>query len=177
LVLAILSNDTNTGYLLAHTYPGASAIELGLSNEEIGEQFDQMVASFALFLTTAPSPIASPTTEPPAGVVANTTTPSSAGGQAQNGSRVRIVSGSTSLTGTEYQPNSVQASVGETITWTNYDLQPHTVTSGQNGTPDGKFDSSVMAPGATFEHTFTEAGEYPYFCQLHPNMVGTVSVS
>jgi plastocyanin len=29
----------------------------------------------------------------------------------------------------------------------------------------------------TLEHTFTEAGEYPYFCLLHPNMVGTVSVS
>jgi plastocyanin len=34
-----------------------------------------------------------------------------------------------------------------------------------------------MAPQQTFEHTFTEgAGEYPYFCVLHPNMVGTVSV-
>ena len=34
-----------------------------------------------------------------------------------------------------------------------------------------------MAPAATFEHTFTEAGEYPYFCLLHPNMVGTVIVT
>jgi plastocyanin len=39
------------------------------------------------------------------------------------------------------------------------------------------FDSGIMAPAATFEHTFTEAGDYPYFCLLHPNMVGTVSVS
>jgi plastocyanin len=30
---------------------------------------------------------------------------------------------------------------------------------------------------ATFEHIFTESGEYPYFCLLHPNMVGTVSMS
>jgi plastocyanin len=29
---------------------------------------------------------------------------------------------------------------------------------------------------ATFYHTFTEAGEYPYFCLLHPNQVGTRSV-
>jgi plastocyanin len=35
-----------------------------------------------------------------------------------------------------------------------------------------------MAPQQTFQHTFTEGpGEYPYFCVLHPNMVGTVSVS
>jgi hypothetical protein len=43
----------------------------------------------------------------------------------------------------------------------------------------GKFDSSpnfnpLLAPGQTFEHTLTEASEYPYFCLLHPNMVGTV---
>jgi hypothetical protein len=34
-----------------------------------------------------------------------------------------------------------------------------------------------MAPGATFEHTFTEVGEYPYISLLHPNMVGTVTVT
>ena len=48
--------------------------------------------------------------------------------------------------------------------------------SGENVTPDGNFDSGIMAPAATFEHTFTEAGEFPYFCLLHSNMVGTVSV-
>jgi plastocyanin len=67
--------------------------------------------------------------------------------------------------------------VGATVTWTNDDSQPHTATSGENATPDQRFDSGIMAPAATFEHTFTEAGEYPYFCLLHPNMVGTVSVS
>jgi plastocyanin len=74
-------------------------------------------------------------------------------------------------------PNPIQVGVGDTVTWTNDDAQPHTATSGQNATPDGTFDSGIMAPQATFEHTFTEAGEYPYFCLLHPNMVGTVSVS
>jgi plastocyanin len=38
------------------------------------------------------------------------------------------------------------------------------------------FDSGRMAPGATFDFTFAEPGEYPYFCLLHPNMVGTVTV-
>ena len=95
---------------------------------------------------------------------------------------VSIVSGSSTLTDTAYQPNPIQVSVGNTITWTNDDSQPHTVTSGSNGQPDNKFNSSpnfnpLMAPAATFSHTFTEAGEYPYYCALHPNMVGTVSVS
>jgi plastocyanin len=90
--------------------------------------------------------------------------------------RVSTVPGSTTLTTDAYQPNPTQVSVGATVTWTNDDSTAHTVTSGENGQPDGRFDSGVMAPAATFEHTFTEAGEYPYFCLLHPNMVGTVSV-
>src|SRR3712207_4642114 len=89
---------------------------------------------------------------------------------------VSIVPGSSTLTTDAYQPNPVQVSVGSTVTWTNNDAQPHTATSGQNVTPDGRFDSGIMAPAATFDFTFTEAGEYPYFCMLHPNMVGTVSV-
>src|ERR671915_209203 len=90
---------------------------------------------------------------------------------------VSIVPGSSSLTTDAWSPNPVQVSAGTTITWTNDDSQPHAVNSGENATPTGLFDSPIMAPAATFEHTFTEAGEYPYFCLLHPNMVGTVSVS
>ena len=94
---------------------------------------------------------------------------------------VSVVSGASSLTDTAYQPNPVQVSVGTSVTWTNNDSQPHTVTSGSNGQPDNKFNSSpnftpLLNPGQTFSFTFTEAGDYPYFCMLHPNMVGTVSV-
>jgi plastocyanin len=90
---------------------------------------------------------------------------------------VSIVQGSSSLTTDAYSPNPAQVSVGGTVTWTNDDSQPHTATSGENATPDMTFESGIMAPAATFSHTFAEAGEYPYFCLLHPNMVGTVSVS
>jgi plastocyanin len=111
------------------------------------------------------------------GGASNTTGTGTTGGEGGGGTSVSIVPGSSSLTDTAFQPNPVQVSVGSTVTWTNDDAQPHTATSGQNATPDGTFDSGIMAPGATFEHTFTEAGEFPYFCLLHPNMVGTVSVS
>jgi plastocyanin len=110
------------------------------------------------------------------GGAGNTTGTGTTGGEG-GGNSVSIVPGSASLTDTAFQPNPVQVSVGSTVTWTNNDAQPHTATSGQNATPDGTFDSEIMAPQATFEHTFTEAGEFPYFCLLHPNMVGTVSVS
>jgi plastocyanin len=90
---------------------------------------------------------------------------------------VSIVRGSSELTDDAYQPNPIEVSIDDTITWTNDDIAQHTVTSGENGEPDGEFDSGLMSTGATFEHTFTEAGEHPYFCTLHPNMVGTVIVS
>src|SRR5215204_4943369 len=61
------------------------------------------------------------------GTTGNTTGTSttSAGG----GTSVSIVSGSSSLTDTAYQPNPIQVSVGTTVIWTNSDSQPHTVTS------------------------------------------------
>jgi plastocyanin len=108
-----------------------------------------------------------------AGNATNATSTGAAGGPTS----VSIVPGSSSLTTDAYQPNPVQVSTGATVTWTNDDAQPHTATSGENATPNGTFDSGILAPAATFEHTFTAAGEYPYFCILHPNMVGTVSVS
>ena len=110
-----------------------------------------------------------------AGNATNATATGASGGNASTS--VSIVPGSSTLTDTAYQPNPIQVSVGTTVTWTNSDAQPHTVNSGENATPSGLFDSPIMAPQATFEYTFTEAGEFPYFCILHPNMVGTVSVS
>src|SRR5262245_32588406 len=93
-----------------------------------------------------------------------------------------VTMGSSSKTTDAYAPNPINANVGDTVTWTNKDTQPHTVTSGSNGQPDGTFDSSpdfnpLLAPQQTFSHTFEEAGEFPYYCALHPNMVGTVMVA
>jgi plastocyanin len=124
--------------------------------------------------TAGGAPMSNATTT---GTTGNTTGTGTTGGEGGGGTSVSIVPGSASLTDTAFQPNPVQVSVGTTVTWTNNDAQPHTATSGQNATPDGTFDSGIMAPQGTFEHTFTEAGEFPYFCLLHPNMVGTVSVS
>ena len=107
----------------------------------------------------------------------NATNATGASGGGNASTSVSIVPGSSTLTDTAYQPNPIQVSVGTTVTWTNNDAQPHTVNSGENATPSGLFDSPIMAPQATFEYTYTEAGEFPYFCILHPNMVGTVSVS
>jgi plastocyanin len=116
-----------------------------------------------------------------AGNATNATATGASGG-GNTTTSVSIVPGSSSLTDTAFSPNPIQVSVGNTVTWTNNDSQPHTVASGSNGQPDNKFNSSpnfnpLLNPGQTFSFTFTQAGNYPYFCMLHPNMVGTVSVS
>ena len=80
-----------------------------------------------------------------------------------------------------FDPNTVSVKVGDTVTWTNGDATMHTVTSGTSannvGTPDGTFDSGFLAEGATWSYTFTEAGEFPYFCKPHPWMIGKVIVT
>jgi plastocyanin len=70
-----------------------------------------------------------------------------------------------------YNPNPVESKIGETVTWINEDSAIHTVTS-----INRIFDSGVLVRGQSFSYTFDKEGEYPYFCDVHPNMVGTVSV-
>ena len=118
------------------------------------------------------------TTTSSTGPTPSTPAPTSAtGGGGGNSVEVSIPQGASTLTEGAYDPNPVQVSAGGTVTWTNNDAQPHTATSGENAAPDGVFDSAVLAAHKSFSHTFAEAGEYPYYCMLHPNMVGTVSVS
>jgi predicted secreted protein with PEFG-CTERM motif len=75
-------------------------------------------------------------------------------------------------------PASVTVDVGGIVTWSNDDTAAHTVTSGTAGDgPDGNFDSSLFMAGTTFSWTATEAGEYPYFCMVHPWMKGIVVVA
>ncbi len=76
-----------------------------------------------------------------------------------------------------YSPSELTTLAGNSVTWLNDSGVIHTVTSGnpQEG-PDGAFDSGIIMSGDTFSHTFTEVGNYQYFCTIHPWMTGTVIV-
>ena len=69
-----------------------------------------------------------------------------------------------------FNESSVTIRVGTTVTWTNNDDSEHTVTA-----DEGLFDSSV-SDGGTFSFTFTEAGEFPYHCEIHRGMQGEIIV-
>lgn len=76
-----------------------------------------------------------------------------------------------------FNPANRTVSAGTTITWTNNDNVSHTVTSGtpQNPTPN-LFDSGSIPPGGTFQHTFSQAGTFAYYCTIHPNMTAQITV-
>lgn len=69
-----------------------------------------------------------------------------------------------------FTPQSITVKVGDTVTWTNRDDIPHVVVSA------GKFRSKALDTDNSFSFTFTKAGDYPYFCSLHPHMTGTIKV-
>lgn len=79
-----------------------------------------------------------------------------------------------------YRPSNVAIPSGTTVVWFNDDPnQIHTVTSGHAGDEDAgsKFDSGFMQQDAFYQQTFDTAGEFPFFCTVHPWMVGSVMVS
>ena len=74
-------------------------------------------------------------------------------------------------------PSPVNIAIGDTVTWVNDDTAAHTSTSGSAADgPDGNWDSSLVISGSSFSNTFDEAGEFPYFCMVHPWMTGMVIV-
>jgi len=76
-----------------------------------------------------------------------------------------------------YLPYSLDIWVSDTVSWNNVDSAAHTVTSGSPNNHDGNFDSGMMMVNQSWEFTFTDSGEYDYYCVLHPWMQGTVSVN
>jgi plastocyanin len=77
---------------------------------------------------------------------------------------------SVSIDNFTFQPAELTVKVGTTVTWTNHDDIPHTVVSA------GKFKSKTMDTDEHYSFTFTAAGDYKYFCSLHPHMTGTIKV-
>lgn len=60
---------------------------------------------------------------------------------------------------------------GTTVTWENDDDIPHTVVA-KNLT----FKSKVLDTGERFSFTFAKAGQFVYFCSIHPHMTGSIIV-
>jgi plastocyanin len=71
----------------------------------------------------------------------------------------------------KYAPPTMTVHVGDTVHFVNDDSEAHTVTA-----EDKSFDSAGLDTGDAWDHAFTKAGTYKYFCALHPFMKGTITV-
>jgi len=73
-----------------------------------------------------------------------------------------------------FSPAALTVKVGDTVTWTNMDEAPHTVTVSSGPV---KFASPTLQKGQSFTYTFKKAGTYSYYCAVHPDMKATVKVT
>lgn len=71
-----------------------------------------------------------------------------------------------------FGPTDIQAKVGQTVTFTNGDSAPHTASL-----DDGSCTTPNIAGGGSDGLMFTAAGTYPFHCNVHPKMKGTITVS
>lgn len=70
-----------------------------------------------------------------------------------------------------FTPGNLQVPVGAKVTWTNYDDAPHSATA-----RGGTWDSGILSKGDSKTLTFDTAGDYTYYCTVHPSMVARLQV-
>jgi plastocyanin/mono/diheme cytochrome c family protein len=74
-----------------------------------------------------------------------------------------------------FAPQYITVSVGTKVTWDNVSNQAHTVWPLNPGDTFPK--SPVLAAGTgTYSYTFTKAGEFEYYCSIHPAMTAWIIV-
>jgi hypothetical protein len=143
---------TSTAPRPAHTYtrPGVHAARLALTSGEQVRHCERPITVSGMALPPLPPP------SPGAGPLPDLV--------------ITVVSVNGSFS---YAPNPARARVGQRLLWRNADTMTHTATA--NG---GAFDTGLITAGAqSAPVTLGAPGTFPYFCGLHPDMVGTVTVT
>ncbi|HET9477109.1 MAG TPA: plastocyanin/azurin family copper-binding protein [Dehalococcoidia bacterium] len=107
--------------------------------------------------------------------IAASGSPARAGGGCHGADAARLtdeVTNTVLASDCAFMPTVVRVDVGAPVTWTNNDKVPHTFTgvSGSFG------DYKEHVAGQSVSYSFEKSGVYPYFCALHPGMVGAVIV-
>lgn len=116
--------------------------------------------------TTGESPV--PTTEE-SPATSSEGEPAGENSPAPSGEAVR--SEKVTISGFQYEPETVTVQAGGKVTWQNEDSAEHTATL-----DDGSFTTGALAEGKLKSESFDTPGTYTYFCEIHPQMKGTVEV-
>ncbi len=131
--------------------------------------------------TTRPSSTTRPATTTTSTPVARATTTTTLGPQTHT---VTVVVGQGD--GLTFTPSVLTINRGDTVHWV-FASDGHNVVGGMTGVPDGRFCSPsdtncrsapLFNAGATYDHTFTTTGTFPYYCSPHfaLGMTGTITV-
>ena len=134
--------------------------------------------SHGLFGSIQPAGGATTTTTTPGASTTTTTTP----GAVPSTHTVMVGDGGALV----FTPADLTIQVGDTVRWV-WGSSGHSVVSGTNGNANNQFCSPsntgcdnppLSSNGATYEHTFTQAGTFPYYCSVHFSlgMTGTITV-
>jgi plastocyanin len=104
----------------------------------------------------------------------NQNTPSSASSQSSQNNQTPTSTDSVTIQNFAFLPGDITVKKGTTVTWTNKDSTAHSVNEmdGQKGP-----DSGDLNPGDKYTFTFNQSGTFKYRCNLHPEMLGTVTVT
>jgi plastocyanin len=117
---------------------------------------------------------------PQGGMMGNPSSPNMmngyTGSNRSNGSsatQTPVAGDSVSMQNFAYHAANLQVKVGTTVTWTNQDTAPHTITFRDSAVSS----SGLLQKGDMYRYTFTQAGTYTYYCQVHPSMTAQVVVT
>ncbi|MCX6599576.1 MAG: cupredoxin family copper-binding protein [Acidobacteria bacterium] len=100
-----------------------------------------------------------------AGIVMAFVTPSPAGPNPAGKTHTILIKGF------RFVPEKVEVAVGDTVTWTNQDIVPHTATAKK------VFDSKNLNQGGSWSFVAKQKGHFPYICTYHPTMTGELIVN
>lgn len=107
------------------------------------------------------------TTQPPSGE--GNTPPGGVSAPAPSGDAARAEK--VSIAEFAYDPDPVTIEEGGKVIWVNRDSAPHTATA-----EDGSFDTGTIETDKLESESFKQPGTYTYFCEIHPDMRGSVEV-
>ena len=161
------SGTLNAGATFVHTFTAAGTYAYGCDFH--GNMRGTIIVLAAGTTTPPPAPPttvppAPPTTTPPAGPPA---APAAPAPPAAPGAAVTNVA--VTLANNLFSPSAVTVNAGSTVTWVNSDTVTHTVTA-----DDQSFVSGLVKKTTSWSHTFATPGTFTYFCEIHPEMTGTV---
>jgi plastocyanin len=76
------------------------------------------------------------------------------------------------ISGFAFHPQTKNVTLGTTLIWSNHDDTAHRLVADDESWAAGHFE-----PGQSDGVTFNDEGEFPYHCELHPQMTGTITVT